>query len=179
MQYIELSKLQNNSGQLDGVHENPRDLTEKGFEQTKKSIQEFPDMLEVRMLVVVPHNDNYVVVGGNQRLRALNALGYNKAPCIVVNWDADKINQFIVADNLSFGSWNYDLLANEWDVEDLNDWGMELPFNLEDAESEDFQVKEKSSKMFGLKIETEIKTNFEQIKQELDRLKIGYNEYEK
>jgi hypothetical protein len=99
-------------------------------------------MLEVRTLVVVP-----VVIGGNQRLRALKHFGYySKVPC--------------------------------WDTELLLDWGMDLPVNLNALDIEDTAVVNKDS-IFGIKIETENKMNFDSIKKELDRLKISYTEFEK
>jgi DNA modification methylase len=141
---IDIKLLQQNDGQIEGVKQNPRDLTQDGFIKAIKSIENFPEMIEVRTLVVVALEDKYVVIGGNQRLRALKHLEYTHAPCHVVNWSVDKINEFIVKDNLEYGQWNFDLLANEWDTELLLDWGMELPFadNSDDAlqtlENEDF-----------------------------------------
>ncbi len=132
---INLDKLENNGGQISGVNANPRDLDEAGFDYCLKSIKHFPEMIEVRTLVVVPYNDKFIVIGGNQRLRALRGLGYVEAPCAIVkDWSADKINQFIVKDNLAYGAWNWDMLANEWDAELLADWGLPIPLKLETIE---------------------------------------------
>jgi hypothetical protein len=176
-QIIHINQLENNTGQIRGVNQNPRDLTKEGFALAIKSIQDFPEMLEARELVVVKHNDKYVVIGGNQRLRALKELGYTEATCKVVNWSADKINEFIVKDNLSYGVWDWNLIANEWDEAQLIDWGMDIPVNFNDVEPE-AKIIEKTT-VFGLTIETESKMNFDVIKRELDRLKIGYSEFEK
>lgn len=138
MQSIKLKQLENNTGQIPGVMQNPRDLDNAGFEKTKKSIENFPKMLEVRQLVVVKHDKKYVVIGGNQRLRALRALGHTKAPCVIVDWPTELMNEFIIKDNLSYGEWNYQLLDTEWDNELLIDWGLDIPINdnpIEESES--------------------------------------------
>lgn len=137
-QQIKLSLLQNNSGQIPGVKQNPRDLSTEGFELAKSSIQDFPEMLDVRTLVVIPYKDNYIVIGGNQRLKALKALGYTEAPCNIVNWDSNQINEFIIKDNLEYGNWDFKLLSNDWDLDQLNEWGLEIPedFNIELEEVE-------------------------------------------
>ena len=127
IQNIKLYLLENNTGQIPGVKENPRDLTGDGFAKAKQSIKDFPEMLEVRTLVVVKHEDRLVVIGGNQRLRAMRDLDYDTAPVMVVDWPVDKINEFIIKDNIEYGVWNFDLLANEWDSVPLVDWGMNLP----------------------------------------------------
>ncbi len=132
IQDIKLHLLENNTGQVPGVKENPRDLTGDGFAKAKQSIKDFPEMLEVRTLVAVKHGDRFVVIGGNQRLRAMRDLDYDNAPVMVVDWSVDKINEFIIKDNVEYGIWNFDLLANEWDVQELMDWGLEVNVDLED-----------------------------------------------
>ncbi len=132
IQNIKLYLLENNTGQIPGVKENPRDLTGDGFAKAKQSIKDFPEMLEVRTLVAVKHEDRFVVIGGNQRLRAMRDLDYDNAPVMVVDWPVDKINEFIIKDNVEYGVWNFDLLANEWDVQELMDWGLEVNVDLED-----------------------------------------------
>lgn len=132
IQNIKLYLLENNTGQIPGVKENPRDLTGDGFAKAKQSIKDFPEMLEVRTLVAVKHGDRFVVIGGNQRLRAMRDLDYDNAPVMVVDWSVDKINEFIIKDNVEYGVWNFDLLANEWDVQELMDWGLEVNVDLED-----------------------------------------------
>jgi len=80
-------------------------------------------MLEVRPLVVAEG----VVVGGNMRLLAMKDLGYREVSVIdVTEWTQEKRDEFMIKDNLSFGDWDYDLLANEWNIDDLTDWGMDL-----------------------------------------------------
>lgn len=134
---ISLDKLENNTGQIPGVKQNPRDLTTDGFQKAVNSIKEFPDMLNARGLVVTPYNDSFIVIGGNQRLKALRELNYKSAPCIVVEWSADKINEFIIKDNVEYGQWDFNLLLNEWDTVELEHWGLALPVDLAlDTDSE-------------------------------------------
>ena len=134
IQNIKLYLLENNTGQIPGVKENPRDLTGDGFAKAKQSIKDFPEMLEVRTLVAVKHGDRFVVIGGNQRLRAMRDLDHDTAPVMVVDWPVDKINEFIIKDNVEYGIWNFDLLANEWDAELLVEWGMNLPVDFGDVD---------------------------------------------
>lgn len=134
IQDIKLHLLENNTGQVPGVKENPRDLTGDGFAKAKQSIKDFPEMLEVRTLVAVKHGDRFVVIGGNQRLRAMRDLDHDTAPVMVVDWPVDKINEFIIKDNVEYGIWNFDLLANEWDAELLVEWGMNLPVDFGDVD---------------------------------------------
>lgn len=177
---IDIKLLENNTGQIEGVKQNPRDLTTDGFNKAVESIRSFPEMLEARELIVVPFNDHYVVIGGNQRLRALRELKYTEAPCKVVNWIPERINEFIIKDNVEYGKWDWDLIANEWEelLENMADWGLELPIKLE-LESEDYKVVEKTPTQFILTIITENKINIEVIKKELDRLNINYKESER
>ena len=105
---------------------NPRTIREDKFEKLVRSIQTFPEMLEARPIVV---NPDMVVLGGNMRLKACKAAGLKEAPVYVATWEESKANAFIIKDNVGFGEWDWDILANEWDVEALEDWGLDLPFD--------------------------------------------------
>ena len=96
------------------------------MEKLKKSLQDHPDMTALRELVVYPHGDKFVVLGGNMRLRAMRMLGYKDAPCkvIPIETPTEQLNAFIVIDNGDFGAWDWDALANEWDDLPLGDWGV-------------------------------------------------------
>lgn len=122
---------------------NPRVLRDDRFQKLKKSIQEFPKMLSLRPMVI--DADNYVL-GGNMRLRALQDLGYKEIPD---NWvrraddlTDDEKKRFIIADNVSFGEWDWETIANEWDVQELNEWGLDTPgFTVSaDEMGEDFTL---------------------------------------
>ncbi len=136
---LDISLIENNTGQITGVKQNPRDLNNDGFEKAVQSIRDFPEMLTARELVVVGHENRYVVIGGNQRLRALKHLGHTNALCKIVEWTTEQINEFIIKDNVEYGTWNFELLATDWDMMELQEWGLtELPeFNLENEDLEE------------------------------------------
>jgi len=108
---------------------NPRIIKDGKFQKLVKSIQEFPDMLNKRPLIVFTDVDNkYVVLGGNMRLKALNELKFKEIPVIIADeWTEEQKAEFLIKDNVGFGEWDWDSLANEWDAELLNDWGLFVP----------------------------------------------------
>lgn len=120
---------------------NPRIIKDDKFKKLVKSIEEFPQMLELRPIVV---DANMVVLGGNMRLKACLAAGLKEVPIIVADQLTDEQKgEFIIKDNVGFGEWDWDLLANEWDVEALTDWGLELPFDntpVLEAEEDDYEA---------------------------------------
>jgi len=104
---------------------NPRYINKANFKKLVNSLKEFPKMLEVRPLVV---DENMVVLGGNMRLKALTEAGFKEVLVHqVLDWTDDEKNQFIIKDNSSFGSWDWEILANEWNTQKLVDWGIDLP----------------------------------------------------
>lgn len=115
---------------------NPRLIKDDKFTKLVASIKEFPEMLEVRPIVI---NTENVVLGGNMRFRAAKEAGYTEVPVQVVDWPEDKQRQFIIKDNLAGGEWDWDILANEWDTDILTDWGLDLPayhsLNSEDMDN--------------------------------------------
>ena len=128
-QEIKISKLLLNDGQLPDIPKNPRFIRDEAFEQLKQSIKDYPDMLAMRELVVVPYNDKYVVLGGNMRLRACRELGYKSLPCKVypADTDAKVLRHFVLVDNKAYGEDDWDALANEWDEAELAEWGIDVP----------------------------------------------------
>ena len=125
-QFIRLSLLEPNDGQVEGLPKNPRKISADDLERLKNSITKHPDFLALRELVVYPHGGKYVVLGGNMRLRALRQLKFKEAPCKVVpeGTAVEDLKTFAALDNGSFGSWDYDALANEWDDLPLVDLGI-------------------------------------------------------
>lgn len=104
---------------------NPRLIKDDKFKKLVKSIKEFPEMLNIRPIVV---NSDMVVLGGNMRLKACKEAGLKDIPIIVANnLTEDQQRAFIIKDNVSGGEWDFDLLANEWDVDQLEDWGVDVP----------------------------------------------------
>lgn len=104
---------------------NPRVIKVSQMKSLMKSIQEFPEMNQLRPIVV---DENNVILGGNMRFRAMKQLGIHESEVIRVTGlsEAQK-KEFIVKDNLPYGEWDWDTLANEWDVDLLNEWGLDVP----------------------------------------------------
>jgi len=96
-----------------------------------KSLRDFPEMLEARPIVVDP---DFVVLGGNMRLKAAQEAGLKEVPVYIASWEEAKHKEFIIKDNLAFGEWDWDMLANEWDAEELGDWGLDVPLEEEHTE---------------------------------------------
>lgn len=127
---------------------NPRVLRDDKFQKLKQSITEFPKMLSLRPMVI---DENNVVLGGNMRLRALQELGFTDVEEAWVKRSSDltedEKKRFIIADNVAFGEWDWDTLANDWEVVDLEAWGLEIPQFDNDTEEleaseDDYDVPE-------------------------------------
>lgn len=113
---------------------NPRKITGEKFEKLKKSISEFPKMLNLRPLIL---DENDMVLGGNMRLKAVKALGYKEVPTILVtDFTEEEKMKFIVVDNLGYGIWDYDILGADYDNADLEDWGFDITDNFDVAEDD-------------------------------------------
>jgi len=139
MEIVKISQVKSNP-------KNPRIIKDDKFKKLVKSIQEFPDMLNKRPLVVFTDTDGkFVVLGGNMRLKACKEIGLKEMPIIVADeWTEEQKNEFLIKDNVGFGEWDWDMLANEWDNEKLDEWGLDLPVDLSvtelEAEEDDFEV---------------------------------------
>ena len=131
---------------------NPRLIKDDKFKKLVKSIQDFPEMLEIRPIVV---NDEMIVLGGNMRLKACIEAGLKDVPIIKAsNLTIEQQNEFIIKDNVGFGEWSWDVLANEWDSEQLEEWGLDIPtfynpddINLNDFFEENNEEKEQKNKI--------------------------------
>jgi hypothetical protein len=103
---------------------NPRIIKDDKFAKLVKSVQDFPEMLDIRPIVV---NADMVVLGGNMRFKACKEAGIKEIPIIVAeNLTEEQQKEFIIKDNVSGGEWDWDMLANEWEVEQLNEWGVDV-----------------------------------------------------
>lgn len=128
---IDVSLITPNKGQVQGLPRNPRLVKKERYEATRRSIEESPEMLELRELIVVEYMDGkYVVVCGNIRLRACKELGYKTVPCKVLPADtpAKKLREYASKDNINYGENDKDIIANEWAKyqSELANWGMEF-----------------------------------------------------
>lgn len=126
VQPIRIKDLEMNTGQIDGLPSNPRQWTKDEIDNLKKSISETPELLEARGAIVYPKDGKYIVLGGNMRLEAVRALGWKEMPCIVLPefMPVEKLKEIVIKDNGSFGEWDMDALANDWDDLPLSDWGV-------------------------------------------------------
>lgn len=116
--------------------DNPRIIKDDAFHKLVRSIKEFPEMLDIRPIVV---NSEMIVLGGNMRLRACKEAGLKEVPIIKAdNLTPDQQREFIIKDNVSGGEWDWEILANEWDSVELDEWGLDVPdFNVKEIEAEE------------------------------------------
>jgi site-specific DNA-methyltransferase (adenine-specific) len=120
--------------------DNPRIIKDAKFKTLVNSIKEFPEMADVRELVV---NKDYVILGGNMRFKAMKEAGWKEVPVRVVDWSEEKQREFVIKDNVSGGEWDWDSLANQYEPLELEEWGMDLPksfFEEEDGTEEDGDI---------------------------------------
>jgi ParB-like chromosome segregation protein Spo0J len=127
---ISIKNLRNNVGQLKdlGVPANPRRIDKHAYNKLKTSLFE-KDLNEIKELLVMPYNNTYVVLSGNMRLKAYKELGYMHIKCKVIDpeVDAQTLQKIIIVENTNYGSWDENILANEWEPELLDAWGYDLP----------------------------------------------------
>jgi site-specific DNA-methyltransferase (adenine-specific) len=138
MNKVKISAIKANS-------KNPRVIKDDKFKKLVKSIQDFPEMLEKRPLVCFTDIDGkYVVLGGNMRLKAAQEVGLKELPIVLADdWTQEQRDEFLIKDNVGFGEWDWDQLANEWDAGKLDEWGLDVPnFDAEvlEAEEDDFDT---------------------------------------
>jgi ParB-like chromosome segregation protein Spo0J len=123
---------------------NPRIIKDEKFRKLVESIKSFPEMLKLRPIVV---NDDMIVLGGNQRLRACKESGLKVVPIIKASeLTEDQQKEFMIRDNASSGSWDFEALANEWDADMLNDWGVDVPI-FDDASDDESEEPKKAEKL--------------------------------
>ena len=151
---INSSFLLQNNGQISGLPRNPRIIKNEKYKKLLKSLKDDPEMLQLRELIVYPYNDKYVVICGNMRLKACIEIGIKDIPCKVLENDTpiEKLQAYTIKDNIGYGEHDFDLLANEWDIDKLDDWGVDLPdFGTDDNDVVEDEFDENKSE-----IETDI-----------------------
>jgi hypothetical protein len=127
---------------------NPRIIKDEKFKKLVKSINDFPQMLEIRPIVV---NDDMVVLGGNMRLKACKEAGLKEIPIIKASsLTEEQQKEFIIKDNVGFGEWDWSAVQSDWHIEKLSEWGLDIPF---------FDTEENKDDLTDLsdKIKTEFK----------------------
>lgn len=176
---VHVSQLVPNIGQLPGVPANPRTIRDHKFQKLCKSIKDDPEMLEIRELVAIPFNGFYVVVGGNMRLEAIKELGHETATVKILDpaTDPEKIKAFIIKDNVSYRENDWEMLANEWEQLQLNEWGMDMPFFFDSIE--DMKLPTSVGKNIQTKEHTHILISFPKEKREtIQPIIDSFNEFD-
>lgn len=191
---IDITRLEYNDGQLEGISKNPRYLKESEHDKLKKSLTDSPEFLEYKPLMVYAmDNGNYVTICGNMRLRVANELRldghseFDTIPCVILKADTPikKIKEYAIKDNVQAGNWDWDELANgEWETDDLQDWGVDCSFLNTDEDDtnidelfEDAQNTESKAKDIKLSVHIpqELEDKVDEIK---EIIKSAVSEYE-
>jgi len=150
---------------------NPRTIKDEKFNKLVKSIQDFPEMSEIRPIVV---NRDMVILGGNMRFKAMKEAGWKDVPVIVAdNLTPEQEREFLIKDNTSGGEWDWEMLAMDWDASQLEEWGMELPgFDLDsDKLGEEFTLPDGDKAPFQQMTFTFADEQAEQIKNAIADIK--------
>lgn len=193
-QVIDITKLEYNEGQIEGLSKNPRYLKESEHDKLKKSLTDSPEFLEYKPLMVYAmDNGNYVTICGNMRLRVANELRldghseFDTIPCVVLKADTpiEKIKEYAIKDNVQAGNWDWDELANgEWETDDLQDWGVDCSFLNTDEDDTDIDelfedAQNTESKVKDIKLSVHIPQELEDKLDEIkDIIKSAVSEYE-
>lgn len=138
-----VSELQHNTGQIPDVPTNPRFIRDERFKALKKSIQEDPEMLDIREVVAYDYNGQLVVVLGNMRFRAICELGYKEVRVKILPFEtpARKLRAYVIKDNVNHGEHDFDLLANDWEMDELKFDGLLVPDIMTDNDISNFFEK--------------------------------------
>ena len=145
LQLVNINKLKNNTGQIEGLPKNPRLLKDDKFKKLVKSLQDDPEMLELREVIAYDNNGELVVIAGNMRLKACQEVGIKDIPTKILpkETSVEKLKAYTIKDNVAFGEHDWNELANSWDADLLTEWGLDIP-NFEpevlEAEEDDFAV---------------------------------------
>ena len=174
-QLVKIKDLKNNTGQVEGLPKNPRILKDDKFIKLKKSLEDDPEMLELREVIAYDNNGELIVICGNMRLKALKELGIKEVPTKILPTETsvEKLKAYTIKDNVSFGDHDWEVLANEWDNEQLEDWGLDLvgfDANAEDF-GEDFSLAEGDKAPFQQMTFTLADEQAEQIKNAIADIK--------
>jgi len=144
---------------------NPRTINKHKFQKLVNSVKEFPEMLSLRPIIV---NKDNVILGGNMRYKACKELGLKEVYIIQAADLGDKqAQEFIIKDNVGFGEWDWDVLANDWDVKELEEWGLEgFPFE-EEEEKELNDISDTIESSYRIEVEIENEEEQEKLYNEL------------
>ena len=176
---ISLSQLELNDGQLEGLPKNPRFIKDEKFNDLVRSIEQSPEFLEARPLLVYQYaKGRYIAIAGNMRLRACRALKMPDAPCYVFPKKTPlvKLREYAIKDNMAYGQIDWDVLANEWEPSELKEWAFELPDGwlgeeLPPLEGEPEELtSEEKNKPFVIKVVCEDEQQLKDFAQDIQKL---------
>lgn len=144
---LSVDLIELNEGQIGGLDRNPRQWTYDDVQKLCKSIQETPELLEARGLIVYPLGDRYVAIGGNMRLCAVRMLEYKEVPCMVLpeSMSVDKLAEIAIKDNGQFGSWDIEKLKANWSDINFDGWGIDVK-GFDDPDENEDEEHEKPTK---------------------------------
>lgn len=186
---INVSNLEINKGQLYGLPKNPRFIKDERYKALLKSIEDAPEMLGLREILVYPleGTDHFIIIGGNMRFRACQELKYKSVPCKIIPLETpvQKLREYTIKDNEGFGQNDWDILANEWDLEEMTDWGVDVSFlSVDDADSTDIDAlfadaENTEEKVKDFKIEVVVDHDQEEMLEAIkESIKAALTEYE-
>ena len=174
-QLVKIKDLKNNTGQVEGLPKNPRILKADKFIKFTKSLEDDPEMLELREVIAYDNNGELIVICGNMRLKALKELGIKEVPTKILpnETSVEKLKAYTIKDNVSFGDHDWEVLANEWDAEQLEEWGLDLVGFDANAEEygEDFSLPDGDKAPFQQMTFTLADEQAEQIKNAIADIK--------
>lgn len=126
---VKVSQLKNNSGQVPGLPANPRFIKDERFQKLVKSLKDDPEMLGLREVIAYDHSGELVVIAGNMRLKACQEIGIKEVPTKILPADTniEKLKAYTIKDNVPFGETDWSMIANEWDTEQVTEWGLDIP----------------------------------------------------
>ena len=149
---------------------NPRLIKDDKFKKLVQSVKDFPEMLNIRPIVV---NKDMIILGGNMRFKACKEAGLKEVPIIITDLTEEQQKEFLIKDNVSGGEWDWDILANEWNAEEITSWGLDLPiyFNDSDELGTDFSLPDGDKSPFQQMTFTLADEQAEQIKNAIADIK--------
>ena len=148
---------------------NPRLIRDDKFKKLVQSVKDFPEMLNIRPIVV---NKDMIILGGNMRFKACKEAGLKEVPIIITDLTEEQQKEFLIKDNVSGGEWDWDILANEWDMDNITKWGLDVPIYFDSDElGTDFSLPDGDKAPFQQMTFTLADEQAQQIKNAIEDIK--------
>lgn len=170
IKHVPIGLLEYNTGQIDGVPENPRTREDAKQKKLETSINELPEMATARPPMVYPYNGKYVVIGGNRRLEAFKALGKDTVPVVMLpdNLSSKKLRRIAMLDNESTGETDWGKVKAEWDKFELEDWGIDLPESWDATPTKKKNLSDEIKGCYKIEIECNNEQDLQQLYDEME-----------